>query len=84
MKSTVSCDLHDYLEIACMFHYRVTIQLREGTLVTGIAQDIVTTSEDKCEEIILQTDSGRIGVATSNMQKMTVLTEGARFQEVNF
>ncbi|HKM97429.1 MAG TPA: Rho-binding antiterminator, partial [Buttiauxella sp.] len=26
----LNCDLHDYLEIACMSHYRLNIEISDG------------------------------------------------------
>mgnify|MGYP006191562847 CR=1 FL=1 len=33
----LACDLYDYLEIACMHHYQLNIELVDGTHLQGEA-----------------------------------------------
>ena len=35
----ISCNLHDYIEIVCLYRYPVSLQLRSGEVVAGTAVD---------------------------------------------
>ncbi len=35
----ISCEEHDYVEIACSFHYPVKLTLRSGEIIAGVALD---------------------------------------------
>ena len=39
-KQILSCDLHDYLEIACMYSMPITLTLKDGTEHIGVATTI--------------------------------------------
>ncbi len=39
-KQILSCDLHDYLEIACMYSMPITLTLNDGTEHIGVATTI--------------------------------------------
>lgn len=43
----IDCDLHDYLEIACMYHYWLRIELTDGTCFDAKALTTCTTVEKK-------------------------------------
>lgn len=79
----IDCTLHDYLEIACMFHYDVRVALQDGATVEGRA---ITTSThpDKSEALELATDQGPISVMMEMITYLEVLTRNARFQRVDF
>ncbi|ATG88370.1 Rho-binding antiterminator [Methylomonas koyamae] len=79
MTQPIACDLHDYLEIACMYGYRVRLTLKDGRIIEAKAVDTGTTA-DKRE--YLQLDSER--VETHCLAKMEVLTPNAAFEEVRF
>ena len=81
-QNTVSCDLHDYLEIACLYGYQVRLTLNDLQVVDGKAIDTLTTP-DKREYLIL--DSGqKQQLELNQLKKMQVLTPNARFSEVDF
>lgn len=86
MKKPIPCELFDYIEIACMFGYKVELTLHSGERYCGVA---ITThiNQDKQEFLVLQLDSTppqNIEIETSNLSEMTVLTENARFEQVRF
>jgi Rho-binding antiterminator len=47
----ISCDLHDYIEIACMYRLPIELQLKDGTTHQGTAMD--TTKNASGEECLL-------------------------------
>ena len=54
--SPIQCEIYDYIEIACMRHYHLIIELSSGDSITGKA--ITTKVKDKKEFILIETDSG--------------------------
>lgn len=82
VKSTISCELHDYIEIACMHGYRVKLTLRDGQTVEGKALDTLTTA-DKREYLVI--DSGqKEQVELNRIAKMKAVTQHAVFTDVSF
>ncbi|MGR9052738.1 MAG: Rho-binding antiterminator [Gammaproteobacteria bacterium] len=77
----IACDLHDYIEIACLYRYRVQLHMDDGDIVEGLAGDIAT--RDKREYLLLDNDR-EIGVELANIAKMQVLTPNAKFDTINF
>lgn len=82
VKSTISCELHDYIEIACMHGYRVKLTLRDGQIVEGKALDTLTTA-DKREYLVI--DNGhKEQVELNRIAKMKAITPHAVFTDVGF
>ena len=79
----ISCDLHDYIEVTCMYSYQVRLILKDQSTVEGKAKDILTDTEQR-EFLLLETDSGSQQVELILLDKLQVLTPGARFSEVIF
>jgi Rho-binding antiterminator len=84
--SIISCDLHDYLEIACMYGYQVQLTLNNQQIIEGKAIDTMT-SDDKREFLVIDLDHGhgpKKQVELNQIRKMQVLTPNAKFSEVTF
>lgn len=79
----IPCSLHDHLEIACLYHYRVCIALDSEEIVVGVADNIETNS-DKDEHLILQTDDGFRQIRLDRILSLQPKTKGARFGKVDF
>ena len=85
MNQLIKCHLHDYLEIACMFHYQVKLTFKHGEKIQGNASKIVL--ETGREFLVLEPSDldGRVQKAAINeLAFMTVITPNARFKEVRF
>ncbi len=79
----IDCTLHDYLEMACMFHYDVRVTLDDQSVVTG--QAVTTSTEsDKSEVLRLAGIHGPIAIRMDAIAYLEVLTENARFRSVDF
>lgn len=79
--STISCNLHDYIEIACLYGYQVKLTLKDQQSIEGKAVDIITA--DKREYMLI--DNGeQQRVELAQLVKMQVLTAKAKFSEVFF
>lgn len=78
---SISCDLHDYLEIACMYHYQVRLWLKDGKTLAGKAIDTVT--QDKLEYLLIENGETQ-QIELNQLKKLEVLTAAAKFKEVVF
>ena len=54
MNKIISCNIHDYFEIACMRKATITLMLHDGVTIRGQAVDLIT--ENKSEFICLASD----------------------------
>jgi len=84
----ISCDLHDYIEIACMYRLPIELQLKDGVTQQGIAMDIAKNANG--EECLLlssdQTDSSAESslVVLDQIKTMRALVSTPHFDVVNF
>lgn len=79
----ISCDLHDYIEVACLHHYRVELVLKGGEVLEGKALDVLTSPE-KREFLVIDNDGQKQQVELTELHKMIALTPNASFNEVEF
>lgn len=78
----IACELHDYIEIACMYGYRVKLMLTEHRIVEGKATDVLI-EQDKREFLVID-DGERQKVELSEIVEMETRTPGAKFQSIRF
>ncbi|MBC3385686.1 Rho-binding antiterminator [Pseudomonas sp. SWRI179] len=75
------CDLHDYLEIACLCGYSLDIELTDGQRVT--ARAITTRTASTREEFLeIDTADGRQEIRLDQLLAITPLDKNARFGRV--
>jgi Rho-binding antiterminator len=79
----ISCDLHDYIEVACMHHYRVELVLKGGEVLEGKALDVITSPE-KREFLVIDNGGQKQQIELTDLHKMSALTPNATFTEVEF
>ena len=79
---TISCELHDYLEIACLYGYQVRLVLKNQQVVAGKALDLLTT--EKREYLVVENGQQQQNIELNELSKMLVITAHARFKEVTF
>jgi Rho-binding antiterminator len=79
----ISCDLHDYIEVACMRNYRVELVLKGGEVIVGKALDVITSPE-KQEFLIIDNGGEKQQIELTQLHKMIALTPNASFNEVEF
>ncbi len=79
---SVSCELHDYLEIACLYGYRLRLTLKDRQIIEGKAIDTLTTAE-KREYLVIDIGEKK-QVELDQLAKLQVLTPNAKFKEVTF
>ena len=81
-QDAISCELHDFVEVACMYGYQLKLILKNNQIVVGKAIDIVSSPE-KRECLVIDSDS-RQHIELTQLAKMQVLTPNAKFSEVIF
>jgi Rho-binding antiterminator len=81
-QDVISCELHDFIEIACMYGYELKLILKNNKIIEGKAIDIVSSSE-KREYLVIDKDAKQ-HIELTQLAKMQVLTPSAKFKEVIF
>ncbi|MGR7922947.1 Rho-binding antiterminator [Zobellella denitrificans] len=79
----MSCDQHDYLEIACLYRYRIRLTLASGNQLTGIALD-TRRDGDRQECLLLGTGGAEQLVRLAELTRMEALTDNPHFRAVDF
>ncbi|MDM3274831.1 Rho-binding antiterminator [Citrobacter sp. Ce119] len=79
----IDCDLHDYLEIACMYHYLLRIELTDSTCFDAKALTTCTTA-DKEEFLLVELHENEQKIRLDCLSSITALTPGASFSTVRF
>ncbi len=80
------CDLHDYLEIACLFHYQVEITLTTGIVILGQATTTLTEKQQQEFLIFLPADKqqSEMKIPLNQLSKLSVMDEQAKFKQIDF
>lgn len=81
-QDAISCELHDFVEVACMYRYQLKLILKNNQVIEGKAIDIVNSPEGR-ECLVIDSDS-RQQIELTRLTRMEVLTPNARFSEVVF
>ncbi len=88
----IRCDLYDYIEIACLRHYTLTIKLLDGEKIQGKAE--TTKIEDKQEFLIVsvkveadqnqkeEKKEEKISIRLDKIKSITALDKNAEFKTV--
>lgn len=79
----IDCDLHDYLEVACLYHYWLRIELTDGTSMSAKALTTCTT-RDKEEFLLVEYNDNQQKIRLDRLSAIATLTTGATFSVVNF
>ena len=82
-KKTIRCDLHDYIEIACMYGFEVELETKNGEIFSGKAQTIASDSQ-KQECLVLSQADIQKQVVLSQLRRMRALTQNPHFTTVEF
>lgn len=77
----LNCDLHDYLEIACMHGYRLLIERLEGPSFEAKALTTRTTA-NKEEFLVVQGETGQQELRLDWLLAITPLDTGASFGRI--
>lgn len=81
-KDVISCELHDFVEVACMYKYQLKLTLKNGEVIEGKAIDILSLNQQ--ERLVVDDSGEKKQVDLMVLAKMQVLTPNAKFSEVVF
>lgn len=79
----ISCEQHDYIEIACLYNYRIRLTLDSGIQLEGMAVDTVR-NHDKEECIKIREGSSDHLVELDSVTTMEALVENTHFKVISF
>ncbi len=79
----ISCQLHDYIEIVCLYRYPVKLILKNGSIIEGVALDTVL-DENRQECIKLKSEKAVTRVILEDVSVLEVCTENPHFRSVSF
>ncbi|MCX2898126.1 Rho-binding antiterminator [Pseudomonas mandelii] len=79
----LNCDLHDFLEIACMRGYLLDVELIDGQRL--IARAVTTrTSDTKEEFMVFEQDGRQWELRLDQLAAITPLDDNADFRRIAF
>lgn len=81
MYQPLDCDLHDLLEIACLYRYQLRVERVDGGVFEARALT-TRTSAEKEEFFVLEVENDRCEVRLDRLLAITPLEPGARFGRV--
>ncbi len=79
----ISCNDHDYIEIACLYRYPLRLLFKSGESIEGKALDTARNS-DREECIKIDVDGEEKLIVLDQLEKMVACVENPHFQEVSF
>ena len=79
----LKCDLHDYIEMVCLYHYPLKLTLSSGAVLIGTA--LTTRYNDQRQEclVIKQNDNEKL-VLLDDIALLEVTVENPHLQQVWF
>ena len=79
----LSCDLHDYIEIVCLYQYPLKLTLSSGAVLTGTAR--TTQYDDKRQEcLLIQQQETEQLVLLDDIALLEVTVANPHLQQVRF
>jgi len=79
----ISCEQHDYIEIACLYNYRVRLTIDSGIQLEGVAVDTVR-NHDQEECIKIRDGSSEHLVVLDTITTMEAFVENRHFKVISF
>lgn len=79
----MSCDLHDYIEVACMYNYTVKLTFKSGSIIECKALD-TQRNENREECMKVKIEGVESLVVLDNILRMEASVQNPHFQVVNF
>jgi Rho-binding antiterminator len=81
----ISCDLHDYLEIACLYKIQVYLTLTNGDNHSGIPVTTrINVEREECLQILPDSGSEKIDIPLHLLEKMKAITPNTHFNTIVF
>lgn len=78
----IDCALHDNFELACLYHYRVKLDLRDNSSVEGKCIN-TEIHPDKSEWLVFKTQHQYTKIRLDFITRMYSLTPGSKFSVIH-
>ena len=79
----ISCQVHDYIEIACIYGYRLQLTLDNGEIIEG--QALTTLTSGKQEFLVIHQQRGQQQrIELNRIKTMQALTANPHFERIDF
>ncbi len=79
----ITCDQHDYIEIACTFKYPIKLTLDSGIVIECIAID-TKLNENKVECIKVNLKEDESLIVLDDISKLEVCVDNPHFHSISF
>lgn len=79
----ISCNLYDYIEIACMHRYPLKITMQNSEVIEGVALD-TSLDNERNECIKIQQENQIRLVILQQITELEVLKQNPHFSHVSF
>ncbi|WP_215396753.1 Rho-binding antiterminator [Rheinheimera oceanensis] len=79
----LKCDLHDYIEIVCLYHYPLKLTLSSGAVLSGTAETTCYNNQRQECLVIKQNDSEQL-VVLDDIALLEVTVTNPHLQQVRF
>jgi Rho-binding antiterminator len=83
MREVLSCHLHDYVEIACLYGFEVSLQLSNQKTVQGKAMTTKITL-NKSEHLLVLVNGQTVEVDTADILTMKAVSQNPHFDLIEF
>ncbi|WOH36418.1 Rho-binding antiterminator [Thalassotalea fonticola] len=79
----ISCEQHDYVEIACMYNYLIRLTLNSGDEFEGVALEVKRNkSREECVKIKINNTESLF--VLDSVSKIEALVDNPHFKVVSF
>lgn len=79
----ISCEIHDYVEIACMYKLSITVTFKTGEKLSGIASDTgYDANRAECIKLIVDNETRLLPLV--DLESMTANRANPHFDVVKF
>ncbi len=79
----ISCEQYDYIEIACMYHFKLIITLMSGDTITAIALDTKRNSENQ-ECLVTQQVNQTALIVLDQVAAIEAVNTNPHFSKITF
>ena len=79
----ISCDQHDYIEIACTFRYPIRITMKQASVIECTAID-TALNDKRLECIKVETEGTERLIVLDDISSLEVCIQNPHFQKVTF
>lgn len=81
-RKPLSCGLYDYIEIFCLYHYKIDILTINNEHIIATAKDVKEIQSKEC--LILEGNDTIEYIALNEIKRISILTPNPRYDTVDF